>query len=104
MAKTIGRNTNVNDTGALSSAITLNSSTSVKIQDAAADRIYFIVTTPGSPAFWVKLQAASVDNDKDGIFVPAGQGFWEMPVDSIYTGEISAIADDDGLDVYTTEY
>jgi len=102
MAKTIGRNLNVTDTATLSNAIGLNSTTSTKIADALSNRIVFILSNPSTKNIWVKLQAASVDNDKKGIFIPRN-GYWEMPTDNIYTGEISAIADNGAPNVYVTE-
>lgn len=108
MVKTIGRNTNVNDTAIISDAIALNETTSVKIADVNPNRIFFYVTNNGSSdAVWVKLQAAAVDNDKKGIWVEkkeVAESFWQMPVDNIYTGEISAISNSSDPDVYVTEY
>jgi len=103
MALTIGRNTNTNDTAFVGGGITLNSSTTTTISTADANRIFFAVSTDSSLAFWLKLQAASVDDDKDGLFMPAC-AYWEMPTDNVYTGEISAIADSGSPKVYVTEY
>jgi len=103
MAKTIGRNTNTTDVATLSSAIALNSTTSVKVADALPDRINFTISNPENKDVWLKFQAASVDNDKKGIFVPKN-AFYEMPTDNIYTGEISAIAVSGTPSVYVTEY
>lgn len=101
---------NHNSVASISSAIILNGTTSTKIANANSERMYFYVTNNSSVnGVWIKLQAASGDNDKKGIYLapaPAvGQcSFWEMPVDNIYTGEISAIAVADSPDVYVTEY
>ena len=101
--KTIGANLNITDVATLSSAISLNTSTSVLVQASNIDRIYFSISSPDSHAIWLKLQAASVDNDKKGIYIPKN-GFWEMQPDDKYTGEICAIADTGTPSVYTTEY
>jgi len=103
MAKTIRRMRNENDTADVSSTIVLNASTSTAISTSNTSRTYFIFNNPSNQDVWLKLQAASVDNDKKGIFVNRG-GFWEMPTDNIYNGEISAIAVVSTPDVYYTEY
>lgn len=107
MAKTIGRNINFNDTATLSSAIALNSTTSTKIGDSVVLpsqlRIFFSVSNNSNKDIWIKMQADSVDNDKKGIFVPRN-GYWEIPMDNVYHGEISAIADSGSPSIYITEY
>ena len=100
----LSRYRNLNDTATLSNAIELNSSTSVKIADASSDRVFFCVNNDNAVnGVWIKLQAASVDDDKKGIFV-GGRASWLMPTDNIYTGEICAIAAVDSPDVFVTEY
>ena len=103
MGKTIGRNTNTNDTATISPAIGLNSTTSTKIADANSDRIFLSVSNPGNQGVFVKLQAATVDNVAKGVYV-AARSVWHMPADNIYTGEVSAIALVDEPDVFVTEY
>ncbi len=108
MAKNVGRNINISDTATLSSAITLNSTTSVKISDSvdisiAPARTVFTVSNPSSKQIWIKFEAASVDNDKKGIAVYP-RTVYEMPIDDVYTGEISAIADSGTPDIYVTQY
>ena len=104
MAKTIGRNTNVNDAATLPVAFSVTTTLSLKISESNASRIFFCVNNNGSSdAIWIKLQAASVDNDKKGIYVEAGKS-WIMTPDNIYTGEISSISDNTTTDVYITEY
>ena len=108
MALEIGGNTNTNDTAVVADGITLNATTSTIIAAANTDRIFFHVDNNFSDkAVWIKLQAASVDNDDKGIFLnekEKGVTKWEMPPDNIYTGEISAIADEGAPVVYVTEY
>lgn len=105
MTKTVGRNTNVNDTAILSDAIALNASTSVTLSAGGTvlPRVFFAVSNNTNKEVWIKLQAASVDDDKKGIFLPRNS-YWEMIADSLYTGEISAIANSGTPDVYVTEY
>lgn len=103
-----GRNVNENDTAAVTT-IVLNATTSTVIAAANPDRIFFHVNSGIEPdkACWVKLHAASVNDDKDGIILhEAGKGdnAWEMPPDNVYPGEISAIAEAIPCTVYVTEY
>ena len=108
MAFKLGRNRNKNDTATVSAGITLNSTTSTVILAANPNRMSFDVNNNFSnQAAWVKMQAASTDNDKKGIFLNkknAGISSWSMSPDNIYTGEISAIADSGSPTVYVTEY
>jgi len=102
------RTINTNDEATVT-AIPLNSSTSTVIAAANLGRVFFHVNNGVEPdkACWIKLHAASVDDTKHGIVVHEGQkgvGGWEMPTDNIYTGEISAIAQDTPCTVYVTEY
>lgn len=114
MGKTIWRNINTTDS-ATSQAIALNSSTAVKIADANDHRIFFNVTidwSSGDESIYIKLQAASVDNNKTWIWI--GRRLdedwsyfkvdWEMPTDNIYTWEISAIMSSGTHTVHVTEY
>lgn len=104
MPNVIQRTRNTNDAATLSDAITLNTATSVKIADANTGRIFFCVNNNNEAnGVWIKLQAASADDDQKGIFIGA-RSSWVMPVDNIYIGEISAIADMDSPDVFVTEY
>jgi len=102
MAKTIGRNTNVNDTATIDT-VALNSTTSVKVADALAGRIYLSVSNEGPGTIFVKLQAASVDDTKKGEIVESGETWWMTP-DNIYTGEVSAIGKNTSPSVHVTEY
>ena len=87
--------------------ISVNNATSVKIADACPSetncRIFFSVTNNSDADIWIKLQAASVGDDKKGIMLyPCC--YWEMPPDEKYIGEISAIADDINGEIVVTEY
>lgn len=96
------------DTAFLSNAIAIGGNSSVKIADANANRKFFSVCTDGdNQAVWIKLQPASTDDVKKGIWIEAKIGainYWEMLTDNIYTGEISAISNGGNVNVYVTEY
>ncbi len=104
----LGRNRNTSDQANVTDPIAINTGTSVILAAANPDRIFFHVNNDANDlAFWVKLQSASTDNDKKGIFCDKeakGRFDWEMPSDNIYTGEISAISDDSNQNLYVTEY
>lgn len=103
MTKKIGQNINTNDTAELSGYIALNNSSSVTIQLAKPDRTFWCISNPENFAIFVKFQGASIDNIKNGIKIE-GNGYWEMPSGDKYTGEISAIAESDTPEVFTTQY
>ena len=103
MSLRVGRTRNTNDEAVLSDAIVLNATTSVTVQTANADRINFTFSNPSSKQVWLKFQAALVDDDKKGIIVFA-RSVYEMPMDNMYTGEISAIAESGTPSVNTEEY
>ena len=88
----IGKNRNTNDESNTSN-FSLNVSTATKIKDAGGDFIFFSVTNFSNREIWIKLQPAATDNLPNGIEVPRNGGYWEMPADNVYIGEISAISD-----------
>ena len=106
MGLTRGRNSNTNDVATITT-IVLNDSTSTTVAPPNVNRTFIHITNADAvKAAWVKLQPASVDNDKKGVFLAArgsGPGLTMTP-DNIYTGEISAIADQGSDTVYITEY
>ena len=91
------------DTATLSSGVTLNAATSVKIADSFVKRRNFTVSNNSSQDVWIKFQAATVDNDKKGIFL-FKRTVYEMPQDKMYSGEISAIADNGNPIITVVEY
>jgi hypothetical protein len=109
MARKTGRTRNFNEISAISSAISLNDTTSTTLSVANSERIFWAVSIPTAAGpgltvqIWLKLQSASIDNDKKGINLSSGD-YWEMPVDNIYTGEISAIVENGTEDVFITEF
>lgn len=104
MAISVGRNVNSNNVSNITS-VALNSTTTVKISDAKEKdkMIFFAISNNSTKDVWLKLQAAAVDDDKKGIFMPKGS-YWEMPPDNVYIGEISAIADNGTPTIFITEY
>jgi len=102
MAKTVGRNTNRNDTATITAGIVMNNSTSVTIQSATSDRMGLTIFNEGAGSVWIKFQAATVDNDKKGILIRRNS-IYEMPTDNMYTGEVSGIADAANGTVFPTE-
>lgn len=108
MANKIGRVRNFNDIATISSAISSNATTSTTLSIAKYNRIFWAISIPVAvPGLivqvWLKLQSAATDNDKKGIALESGD-YWEMPMDSVYTGEISAITTSGTEDVFITEY
>ena len=108
MTTQIGRNRNTNDTATVTTGFTLNSTTSTVISAANINRLMFHVNSDFSDkACWIRLYASSDDNLKRGVFLhekEKGVTHWDMPIDNIYTGEISAIAEEGAPIVYVTEY
>ena len=102
MAKKFGRNRNSSDE-ATTTTITLNDSTSTLIKAAGAFFTRFEVSNQSNRDVYIKLQAASVDNIKEGEFLPRGS-VWTMPEDQLYIGEISAIADAGTPDITVNTY
>ena len=96
------------ETASMSGPIVVTSAASVKIADANPTRSFFFVHIDGSePGAWVKLQPATTDDDKKGIWIEGKVGkrdFWHMDGDNIYTGEISAIAQTADVNIYVTEF
>lgn len=112
-----GRTRNENDTSVVSSPIVLNSTTAVTISSANSKRMFFeCCVTPETASFcvFIRLYPASQDNSAKGFWVGSYQSGndvyfkpdWRMPVDTIYTGEISAILcpGEDDKEIYVTEY
>lgn len=82
--------------------VLLNSAAS-EIVSTAKFRQVFEFYNDSNQLVWLKLQAASVDNLKEGIPVDKG-GDWKMPISNPYFGEISAIAEANGPTINFTEY
>lgn len=108
MALKIGRNKNTNDEANVVDAIGLNSATSTTILPPNPNRIAVSINNDSeNNGVWIKLEPASANNTKKGIWLPKrseGPLQWNMLPDNVYTGEISAIAATGTPDVYITEY
>jgi len=96
--------TNFSITVSAPNRTTLNAATSTLIASLKDDRMFFRVVNEGNQDVFIKLQAAATDNLKDSAIILEAGGFWEMPQNAIYTGEISAIAAANGPAVVVTEY
>lgn len=114
MTERIDRNRNTNTEATISDLIVVNG-TSVTAAAANPRRQFLHISL--APAntneeVFVKLQAASVDNDFKGILLQrnltgnsnAHTLEWTMPTDNIYTGEVSVISDIGPAGIYVTEY
>lgn len=114
MPSTTGRNKNSNDVARVEE-FTLTSTQSTKIADINPERMFFSVCLAPATAnvdVFIRLYPNADDNNKrgevltrrlsgnDSLFRPN----WQMPVDTIYTGEISAISNAGNVDIIVTEY
>jgi exosome complex RNA-binding protein Rrp4 len=85
-----------------------NATTAVTLFPANPNRVYMVVMNmDSSKRVWVKLQAAAIDNMKNGIIITgtnfAGKPF-TLQAPNIYTGEVSVIADAGTPSVYAVEF
>ena len=104
MTLRIGRNINSNDVASMSDAILVSPIVSTLIAPSDETRIFFCVNNNDAiRGMWLKLQASAIDDDAKGIWIPKGSA-WMMPSDTIYTGEICALADTVTIQVYYTQY
>ena len=107
MVKLVPKNVDTNTEATLTSAIALNATTSTTILAAdtglVSSKRKIFISNPTNKDVWVKLQAASADNDKKGIWLPKNSVL-PLPGGEIYTGEISAISVSGTPSVYLTTY
>ena len=101
MAK-IGKNRNVNASPVLGSGVALNSSTSTALLTTTLQDSMLIFTNDGNQDAFVKLQAASVDNDKKGFIIYKGTTATLVLEHVAYPGEVSAITKNGSTTMYTT--
>jgi len=73
-------------------SIAINAITATTIFPAREDRIKVTIMNATDHGVWIREKAASVDNNKDGYFLPRYSAINDIP-DNTYTGEISAIAE-----------
>lgn len=108
MTALIGSNRSTNNEAVQVESYLLNSATATVIATANEERLFFHVDNNFSDkAAWVRLYPAAQDDIKQGIFVNGkeqGRTHWETPSSVMYTGEISAIAEEGTPTIYVTEY
>jgi len=97
----IGRNMNSAGDASIPGAISVGDSTSTVLLAENKKRISVTISVQDAD-IWVKEQAAIVDDDKKGLPVYNGETATDK-TDNVYTGEISAIAEDGTAQVYVTE-
>lgn len=114
MAVQIGRNRNTNDEATVTT-VTLNSVTATTVAASNVDRISFLASLDAGITnvdVFIRYYPAATDNNQAGYLIARrtanNDAFFfpnhEMPVDNIYTGEISAITASGTVDIHITEY
>lgn len=109
MTRKIGRTRSFNDTATIGSSIVATSGAEVTLATSNPNRLFFGVSVDNDiypeqfQKVWIKLQSSGTDTINKGIMLSPG-GYWEMPVDNIYTGEISAMSQKKDINLYTNEY
>lgn len=105
------RNSNVRDGGADDPVITevlLNAFTAVTVFTSTAKTVNLdFNNNDASFGFWLRPYPAAQDDLKHGIFISNKNGarpFYQVPPDSPYIGEWSAISDNDGPTCYVTSW
>lgn len=83
--------------------VTLNSSAATKILNSNPERIFLYICNRSAIDVFVRFYATAVDNVKRGIIVPSG-GSFKMDGNSLYIGEVSAIAVADSPAIHVTEF
>ena len=102
MTQRVGKSTNFNDSPIINAGVTINASTSTALLTLTQQDSLLILTNDGNQDAWVKMQAASVDNNKRGFLLYKGTTT-ELVLDFVRTNvEVSAIARNGNTDIYTT--
>jgi len=104
MTQMIGKNENVNAASAvLGGGISAGTGTSVALVTLTKEDSILILTNDSNQDAWIKMQAASVDNDQKGFILYKGTTT-ELNLDAStrYVGEISIIAANGNTKVHTT--
>jgi len=113
----LGRNRNTNSVADVTT-VSLNDATASTLVPSNPDRIMCLISldagfgTGVDIEVFIRFWPAADDNDKKGIVlkrIVSGndsllQSVITMPVDNIYTGEISAIVAVGSVDIHITEY
>ena len=100
----IGTNSNTSDVATISDSITVGSSVSTPIYTTTKRTLRVVVTNAGNKDVFIKLQSASVDNDKKGMKLYKRSTADVMIAPNVYIGEISAIATSESSELYVTGY
>jgi len=103
MAQKILSRRDTTDT-ATTTIISLNSSTATKIVDAGTQKLQLIICNPGNQPIFIKMQAASVDNLKEGLFLGGKSNLPLVLGQGFYTGEVSAMSNAGPADVTIVRY
>lgn len=90
-------------TATLIAGVELDNHTTTKIIDSNPSRRGLVVSNSSNHGFFIKFQAATVDDDLKGIFIPPRSNY-ELTSKFIYTGEISAIAEENSPIAYVQEW
>lgn len=103
MGKTVGTPLNTNDEANVGT-VSVGSGTAATLLNANSMRTKVVISNPHNQALWVRYYAATVDNNKQGIYV-APEKNWEMQPEDKYLGEISVIMNNGGTkSIHYTEY
>ena len=97
LERNIGRNANISNT-ATTTTPEVNPTTAVVVFTASIDKIKMVVINYNPYGVWLREKAASVDNNKEGYFLPR----YSMAVDIVdnkYSGEVSAISEKGTFDI-----
>ena len=104
MGKMLGKNRNSNDTAVLGAGIPMNAATSTTIVTLVRTDSMMIMTNDGNQDLFVKLQAASVDNDKKGFILFKGTTS-TLDLEAVtFVGEVSGITKNGLTTIYTTVF
>ena len=98
----LGKSRNVNTAPVVLAGVAVNNSTSTTLVILTKFDSLMVMTNDGNQDVWVKLQAASVDDDKKGFIVYKGTTT-ELDLEKInYPGEVSAITANGNSTMYLT--
>ena len=100
-----GRNSNKNDEAVVSDGVEILTNSAVVGSQENSDRIYLAITITTRDAFVRLMPAATEPTTRKGVFLKKDQ-LYELPTDTIYTGEVSIInkKDNEKPKYYITEF
>lgn len=97
LERNFGRNANTSNTSTTTTP-EVNPTTAVVIFAASIDRMKITVINYNPYGVWLREKAASVDNNKEGYFIPRYSMAIDI-VDNKYSGEVSAISEKGTFDL-----